>query len=122
MTAKNDSDDERRVARRHLACLAAHLELEGDQDPHVALIDNISNSGALLLTRVALEEGESVALQLILAADPAPETHEVSAQVVRSERRDPSTAALWPHAVAVTFDQTLDHLEARLKEIADGQR
>jgi hypothetical protein len=96
--------DERRVAVRHVACVPADVELDGEAEPTTALIAEISVSGALLFTCGKWEVGDTLRLSLQLSGDAAAEPQAVAGKVVRVAPRGLECSDLWGYTAAVQFD------------------
>jgi hypothetical protein len=121
---REDSDDsapgsDRRAGARHLACFAAEIQAERWNGARTAVIRDLSVTGALLLTGAKVEAGDQVTLNLYILGDET--MHTVTGKVVRKERRDPSSAGLWPFSVGVHFDAPLNELEEQIREVAARQ-
>jgi serine/threonine-protein kinase len=99
---------ERRSDSRRPSSIPAGID--GARDlKHVALIQNISRTGALLSTRFSCEEGRELTLNI--HATRRDLGHNMRARVVRVERRAPEHAQLWRYDVGVQFVVLLpDHL------------
>lgn len=110
---------DRRAGTRHLACFAAEIQMERWNGARTAVIRDLSVTGALLLTGAKVQVGDQVALNLYIVGDDA--MHTVNGKIVRCERRDPTTAGLWPYSVGVQFDEPLHELEEQIKEVAARQ-
>lgn len=109
---------ERRSHDRHFVCIPAYVERD-DTGPHIALIRNISLSGALILIRKRLEVAEPLDLSLHLSPDEEPgPVRRARASVVRSEPLDDRRAGLWRHQVGVRFDDDLRDIEEQVKAVA----
>jgi hypothetical protein len=120
MTDRDDpSPSDRRADERHFACFPAHVKRPGGST-RMALIHDLSVSGALLLTRQQLEIGDSIELLLYLAED-MDQPRRTGARVVRVEPREGKRAEVWRYSTAVRFDEPLADCEAEIKEIADRQ-
>lgn len=128
--AQDDRDDsvdsdstppasDRRAGTRHLACFAAEIQMERWNGARTAVIRDLSVTGALLLTGAKVQIGDQVSLNLYVLGDET--MHTVTGKVVRRERRDPSSAGLWPFSVGVHFDAPLTELEDQIKEVAARQ-
>lgn len=109
------SGRERRRNARHIACVPVHIH---DQDraapPHTALIRELSVSGAQILTRLKLEVGARIDLDLYIRDTEHSEA--VSGKVIRVEKS--REGGLWPLIVAVEFDQPLTAFEREINELA----
>jgi hypothetical protein len=110
---------DRRAGARHLACFAAEIQAERWNGARTAVIRDLSVTGALLLTGAKVELGDQVTLNLYILGDET--MHTVTGKVVRKERRDPTTAGLWPFSVGVQFDAALTELEEQIKAVAARQ-
>jgi Tfp pilus assembly protein PilZ len=110
---------DRRAGTRHLACFAAEIQMERWNGARTAVIRDLSVTGALLLTAAKIQIGDEVTLNLYILGEET--MHTVAGKIVRYERRDPTTAGLWPFSVGVHFDAPLNELEAQIKEVAARQ-
>lgn len=114
------SEAERRTAKRYLALVVARLRRGVRSAERTALTRDISVSGALVLTRAALELGDQVELDLLLG-----EHHgllQVPGRVVRVEKLTPSERHLWAAKAAVAFERSIEDSEAEIAAIADAQQ
>lgn len=116
--AKQDAGD-RRSDERHFACFPAHIQRPGGST-RMALIRDLSVTGALLLTREKLAAGDAINLSLYLTED-MDQARRAEAVVVRVEARDGARADVWHHSTAVRFTQPLTDCEAEIKAIAEHQ-
>jgi PilZ domain len=114
-----DSGPERREDERHFACFPAHIQRPGGST-RMALIRDLSVSGALLFTRVRVEVGDEIRLNLYLSEDMT-DVRPAVAHVVRSVPRTADRAEVWHHSVAVRFATPLLDCEAEIKDLADRQ-
>ena len=112
---------ERRVGVRHFACFPAHLE-QPDGGKHIAMMHDLSVSGALLVVRAELAVDDVVSLQLYVTGDPDSRTRATHARVVRVEPLEPTERALWSHRVAVQFDEPLTDFEPEIAALEAWQR
>jgi hypothetical protein len=117
--AEGGKASDRRTDERHFACFPAHIQ-RSSGSLRMALIRDLSVSGALLLTREKLEVGETLRLSLYLSDDSA-EPRPTSGHVVRVEPRTADKAEVWHHAAAVHFDEPLTGAEAEIKDLAERQ-
>ena len=115
-----DDNDERRVVPRHLACFPVHAKVEAKGN-RIAVIKDISVTGALLLTRSQFEVGSGMELSMYLSGDPDGELTVATGEVVRTERRSKEVSDLWGFSAAVRFDEPLTHLEEQIKAVAKHQ-
>lgn len=113
------STTDRRSEERHFACFPAHIQRPGGST-RMALIHDLSVSGALILTRAKLAVGDHLVLNLYLTDDMS-QVRRAPAHVVRVEPRTGKRAEVWHHSVAVQFEDQLVDCEAAIKEIADRQ-
>jgi len=117
--ATEDSENDRRTSERHLTCYPAHLE-ENAGNLKIALIHDLSVTGAMLLTRGTLTVGEELKLHLYIAEDGT-KAREVSAEVVRVGLRDADVADLWTHNAAVRFLSQLTEHADEISALAERQ-
>jgi hypothetical protein len=110
---------DRRTDTRHFACFPAHIQRSGGS-LRMALIRDLSVSGALLLTRQKLDVGETIGLSLYLSED-TDQALVASGHVVRVEPRTAEKSEVWHHSVAVQFETPLTGYEAEIKALADRQ-
>jgi hypothetical protein len=115
----SERPEERRAEARHFACFPAHVQRPGGST-RMALIHDLSVTGALLLTRERLQEGEPIRLSLYLADDTELALH-ASACVLRVTPRPAGRDEVWHHSVAVIFDAPLHQHEAEIKALAERQ-
>src|SRR4051812_26973457 len=104
---------ERRASSRQLTSIPAHLQSR--QDPQdLALIRDVSTTGARLYTRAKLEINETVTLHLYLGLESeAP--RKASGRIVRVDRRDPALADIWAWEIGVEFDETITAYEKEIE-------
>ncbi len=86
----------------------------------MALIRDLSVSGALLLTRQRLEVGEEIRLSLYLSEDTA-QARAAAGHVLRVEPRTADRSEVWHHTVAVQFTEPLTDCEAEIKDLETRQ-
>jgi len=111
--------DDRRTVERHFACFPAHIQRPGG-GTRMALIRDLSVTGALLLTREKLEVGAEVVLNLYLT-DDMDQVRSAPGRVVRTEPREGDRAEVWHHTTAVQFDEPLADCAAEIAEIERRQ-
>lgn len=111
------SQSDRRVGERHLACFPAGLT-RGDGEPALALIRDLSVSGALLFTRKTLAEGERIGLELYISED-SEQAREAKATVVRVSKRSLEESGVWKWSVAVQFEPPLEAWRAEVEALKD---
>jgi hypothetical protein len=110
---------ERREDPRHFACFPAHFQRPGGSI-RMALIRDLSVTGALLLTRERPEVGDDIKLSLDLT-EGMEDARVVQGRVVRVESRTADRAEVWHHSVAVHFDEPLYDCESEIREIEANQ-
>jgi len=90
---------ERRSSERIDAGVPAELDTATEQG-HAGILQDVSDTGALLLSRVALKTDEELLVRFRAAGRDA-ELEEVRATVVRSEPND--AESVWPIRSALEF-------------------
>ena len=127
----DDAPRERRRATRHMACFPAHIDVR--EGAHVALIRNLSVTGALVLVSGEVQADARVELSLYLIGAEVPTL--APGRVVRCERRDASgevgegevatrdgaegkSGAEWPFVLAIEFDSPIANLEDEIAALA----
>jgi len=119
---KGPRDEDRRHAQRNIAFCAAEMDLPNAGSPVIALIHDISPTGALLLTATEVAVGTELGLRMQLSPrldDPTAVAH---AKVVRSDRRRPEQAYVWSWQIAVLFGQRIAGLEHELEALLARRR
>jgi hypothetical protein len=111
--------EERRNNSRQLTCIPAYFESKRDSQD-LALIRDVSVTGARLFTRVKLEPEEAVTLHLYLGAESSP-PRKSEGKVVRVERRDPAQADVWAFEVGVLFAEPISAYQAEIDELCKRQ-
>jgi hypothetical protein len=113
-------ESDRRGRDRVLVCVAA--EVETADKTSLALIRNVSASGALLLAARGIDVGEEVELCIHTTAQPDGPKIITRAEVVRREPLKSHRTDLWRHELGVRFlaplegyDEQLASLTAQLK-------
>ena len=106
---------ERRRATRHIACFPAHIDVK--EGAHVALIRNLSVTGALVLVSAEVQQDARVELSLYIVGAEMPSL--APGRVVRCEprEREAGDTAEWPFVLAIQFDSPLAHLEDEIAAI-----
>ncbi len=111
--------EERRTASRLIACIPAYLDSK--QDEHdLALIRDVSTTGARLLTRTNLPIGQSVHVELYVRGD-AGTPSQATGRVVRSDRRDIALSDVWPWEVAIEFEAPLEDADHEIEALSERQ-
>src|SRR5689334_10576199 len=116
-TPPSSDDSERRAATRHITCTPFHVqrgERGQSSNVEIALIQDLSPTGALLLSVGDLPVGTRVKLHLDLGDSPA---RIVEARVVRAERRPEDVSDVWRFAAAVHFAEAQQDLEPFMREL-----
>jgi Tfp pilus assembly protein PilZ len=108
---------ERRSEERLISCIPVSLEVPDNTD--LALIRDISRSGAFLLTRTSFEIGEplSLRLHLVESSDGVP----VKGRVVRVEPHDSLPNDLWHYEIGVQFEEPLDEYAEQIRALSERQ-
>ncbi|MFO0549110.1 MAG: PilZ domain-containing protein [Polyangiaceae bacterium] len=113
--------EERRAAARHFTCYPFHFQAgdAGDTgDTEIALIQDVSPTGALLLVGAELPIGTRVKLHLdFLDGLDSGLGRIVEGRVVRNERRPRARSDVWPFGAAVQFTEEQADLTASVLEL-----
>ncbi|MBK9000848.1 MAG: PilZ domain-containing protein [Myxococcales bacterium] len=75
----------------------------------IAVTHDASSRGVLMLTASTLDPGASVEVALKLPDEPVP--RRVTGRVVRIEQNEEDPHGLWPHRMAIEFDEVVPELE-----------
>jgi hypothetical protein len=110
---------ERREDPRHFACFPAHIQRPGGSI-RMALIRDLSVTGALILTRERPAVGDDIRLSLYLT-DDMEDPRVAEGKVVRVETRTAERAEVWHQSVAVQFHEPLHDREAEIHALAAHQ-
>ncbi len=122
VVSDDEKANERRQHPRHLVCVPADIDVDAKgKHATVGLIRDISTAGAKLLVFAELEVGEKLSLGLHLTHEEGP-SRDITAEVLRVERLGVERAGLWSHAVAVSFDESLDDVEDEIEALAQQLR
>jgi PilZ domain len=84
----------------------------------MAVSRNLSSSGVLMATASDLSEGAAVTVTFNLTLGDT--EHTVEGRIVRVEHN--ATEGMWPHNVAVQFDEPIVDIEPLLAELPASQR
>lgn len=121
MTSKSDAEEsERRRGARHLTCYPLGIQRGEPGDTHdmeVAVVNDLSVSGAFLLLVAELPVGARVKLHLDIFED-VDRTLVVEGAVVRVERRASKVADTWAYGAAVAFYAPEPSLEPAIERLA----
>lgn len=82
----------------------------------VAVSHNASKTGMMVVTATQLPIGAEVTLSFRMPPDGDTE-HEIRGTVVRTLVNDKDPDGLWPHALAIEFDDPIPELESLLQVI-----
>jgi hypothetical protein len=88
----------------------------------MAMINDLSVTGAMLVVRGSLAVGDRVSLELYTTGDADAVPRAASARVVRVEPLEASAIGLWTHRVGVQFDDPLTGFEAEIAALEKRQR
>jgi hypothetical protein len=111
--------EERRAFSRQLTCIPAYFESRRDPQD-LALIRDVSTSGARLYTRLRLELEEMLVLHLCLGQESDP-ARTVNGRVVRVDRRDPALSDVWAWEVGVEFDVAITRYADEIEDLCKRQ-
>jgi len=110
--------DDRRVVTRYLTCYPFHIQ-KGDRgetgDLEIAIIQDLSERGAFVLTTTELAPDARVKLHLDFGDTP---NLQIEGRVVRSTKRPAEVADLWHFGAAVEFTDVGPELAAQVRELA----
>ena len=112
--------EERRNASRRLSCIPANIESKQDAS-HLALIHDVSSTGARLFTRAKLDVDDEVTLSLYLSPDQKP-PREASGKIVRVTERDIDKSDVWRWEVGVEFHASIEEYAAEIEALIERQR
>ena len=107
-------DVERRSHPRYRVWLPAQVD---ELKEGVAVTHDASPSGVKMVAASTLEVGTTVNISLQLPPNGERERH-VTGKVVRVERNQADPLGMWPHRIAVEFDDVDEELESLLRELA----
>ncbi len=108
--------DVTRRSRRYEVWLPVRIE---ELTAGMAVSHNASGRGMLLVTAATLEVGADVHVVVSLPPDATKEK-ELHGRVVRVEKNDEDPDGLWPHRMAVEFDEPTDELETVLLDLSSS--
>lgn len=84
----------------------------------MAVSHNVSGRGMLLVTATTLEVGAPV--HIVVQFPPEGEQERtVTGRVVRVERNKDDPEGIWPHRIAVQFDEPVADIEKALASLAE---
>ncbi len=120
MSDNQGNPEDRRADTRHIACFPAEIEVEGSEgEASLAMIRDLSVSGALLFARSKLKVGSKVKLSLYILDETNPRV--VRGQIMRCEKRSQELVDMWSISIGVKFDELLKDYEAEVKAVAEQQ-
>ncbi len=106
-----------RRSPRYTVWLPVRIE---ELEEGMAISHNASGRGMLLVTATTLEVGAQVHIVVQLPPEGS-EERKVSGRVVRVEKNKDDPEGIWPHRVAVEFEEPVADLEKALASLAvDG--
>ncbi|MCK6588973.1 MAG: PilZ domain-containing protein [Polyangiaceae bacterium] len=117
MSEDKAKPSDRRADIRHQAVFPAEIETEGETN--IAVIRDLSVSGAQLLTRSKFKVGDAVKLSLYILDEKNPRV--VTGKIMRSSWRGSDYSDLWPNSVGIKFDEMLVDCEEEVKAVAEQQ-
>ncbi len=110
--------EERRAAERHLSCIPAYI-IGPAAEKALALIRDVSVTGARILTRAELDEGALVTLELYLSADSSEAL--IASGVALRVQPNPDNDQ-WRWQVGVRFEPSIDQHSKLIEEFTQRQR
>jgi hypothetical protein len=111
--------EDRRLHARQLTCIPAYFESKADSQD-LALIRDVSVTGARLYTRVRLEQNHVVTLHLYLGEETEP-PRQTTGHVVRVDRREAALSDVWGWDVGIVFDTPIAAYEKEIAELCRRQ-
>ena len=100
-----------------LSCIPAYVGTN-DKSLELALILDISSSGAKLLTRTQFDDGGSIKLSLYISKEHP--SVPAAGRVVHARGRTEDTGA-WPYEIAVQFDEPITAYTKEIQELGEKQ-
>jgi hypothetical protein len=96
------------------------VQLEGGtQHESLGVTHNASQGGVLIVSNTRMTPGETVTVTFRVSPDD-PTTHSATARIVRIDENTEDPDGLWPHRVALEFDQPMGELELLLRGAAES--
>ncbi len=86
----------------------------------IAITHDASSTGALMLTASTLDEGAPIEVAIKLPGQDVPKR--VTGRVVRVEDNKEDPHGLWPHRMAIEFDEAVPELEWVVGSSAQPER
>jgi len=117
---KDDTEpaSDRRRAPRRLICVPSDVTSDV-WSGQVALIRDVSVTGAYLLTNGPFMEGTRLELGIRLRGDAGSPKTKIKGKVVRTDKLDIRRADLWSWGAAVQFDEPLTGLDEEIAALAE---
>jgi Txe/YoeB family toxin of Txe-Axe toxin-antitoxin module len=113
-------ESDRRGGQRLLACFPGYIERPGSET-HMALIRDLSTSGAQLLVRMKLDVGDTLKIQLFLSEN-LEEPRVTTGRVTRVEPLSDDEVGMWSRRIGVQFDEPLTMYAAEIDAIKERER
>lgn len=111
------ADKNRRGTERVLACYPAEISHPRVGKAGLALIRDLSVTGALLLLQAELPVGDELSLQLFILEDPAVALL-AHARVIRTSVQPLKSDVLWRCSTAIEFVPSLEQHRAAIEALA----
>jgi len=90
-----------------------------DLEEGMAVSHNVSGRGILLVTATTLDVGAQVSIVVQFPPEGSSE-RKVTGRVVRVEPNKDDPEGIWPHRLAVEFDEAVPELEKALASLAEA--
>ena len=84
----------------------------------LAIGHDMSQGGALLVTRTELAVGDAIVLEVQVPPGEG-QVHKIAGKVLRSAPNEADPEGLWPFQIAVAFDKAMPELEEALEDHLD---
>jgi hypothetical protein len=111
--------EERRASGRQFTCIPAYFESRRDPQD-LALIRDVSPTGARLYTRIRLAVDEELSLHLCLGQEDDP-PRVAKGKVVRVDRRDPALSDVWSFDIGVVFEAPITEYTSEIEDLCARQ-
>ncbi len=115
----HEATTERRACARYPASFAVGISTT-TRRTSIGVTQDISQSGACLLTRSHFSVGDRLRLEIRLLQGKS-QAHMVGVRVVRAIPLGLESNGLWRSRVAVQFDESLDGMDGHLLQVAEAQ-
>ncbi len=113
----NDSPQDRRVATRHIAHLAAEIEIDGKVVGCGVSVD-ASAQGILVLTRRKLDVGQNLVVRLRVPHEP--DSRRLEGVVVRITQLPIERRRIWRYDAAIAFHSPPPDFERIVRSVSRG--